>query len=102
MCKKLGQIGQILRHKTRNLDYRVSNAMPVHVKVIAVPYLGEVITLTRVGNMVLANGNMKFTQSGQQNYSTANETIPVGYRPTNVKTPIVCGSVNFSLLVYAV
>ncbi|WP_454893755.1 hypothetical protein [Alloscardovia omnicolens] len=72
--------------------------MPVHVKVIAVPYLGEVITLTRVGNIVLANGNVKFTQGGQQDYSTANETIPAGYRPTNANTPIICSNINFSLL----
>lgn len=62
------------------------------------PFTNSKIRLERVGNIVLANGNVKFTQGGQQDYSTANETIPAGYRPTNANTPIVCGNVNFSLL----
>lgn len=63
------------------------------------PFTNSKIRLERVGNIVFANGNVKFTQGGQQDYSTANETIPVGYRPINVNTPIICGNVNFSLLV---
>ena len=65
------------------------------------PFTNSKIRLKRVGNIVLANGNVKFTQGGQQNYSIANEIIPVGYRPAASNTPIVCGSVNFSLLVDA-
>ena len=65
------------------------------------PFTNSKIRLERVGNMVFANGNAKFTQGGQQDYSTANETIPAGYRPAASNTPIVCGSVNFSLLVDA-
>ena len=63
------------------------------------PFTNSKIWLDRVGNIVLANGNVKFTQGGQQNYFIANEIIPVGYRPVVLNTPIVCGNVNFSLLV---
>ena len=38
--------------------------------------------------MVLVNGNVKFTQSGVNNYQKMNETIPVGYRPIAVNSPI--------------
>lgn len=47
----------------------------------------------------MAIGNIKFKQSGTNNYSAATETIPEGYRPTTDLTPIQCGNVNFALLV---
>ena len=49
--------------------------------------------------MVTVNGNVVFNHSGQLNYVTASEKIPVGYRPTSTNSPIVCGNVDFSMLV---
>ncbi len=57
------------------------------------------VRIERCGNVVTVNGNVKFTASGQLNYVQASETIPVGYRPTGVNSPIVCGNVDFSMLV---
>ena len=33
-------------------------------------------------------GNVKFNSSGQNNYTTAQEKIPEGYRPVSVNTPV--------------
>lgn len=33
-------------------------------------------------------GNVKFNNSGQNNYTTAQEKIPEGYRPVSVNTPV--------------
>ncbi|OZG53112.1 hypothetical protein ALMA_1414 [Alloscardovia macacae] len=48
--------------------------------------------------MVFANGNVKFTGSGMQNYSRASETIPAGYRPISGNTPIHFLNVGFACL----
>lgn len=79
----------------RNVESRLTTVFRTDWKP---PFTNSKIRLERVGNIVLANGNVKFTQGGQQDYSTANETIPAGYRPTNANTPIICGNINFSLL----
>lgn len=63
------------------------------------PYTNDKIRLERIGRMVFANGNVRFTQGGQQNYSNASETIPSGYCPTSNNTPIICGNIHFSLLI---
>lgn len=34
-----------------------------------------------MGDICFAGGNVKFNQSGENNYTQARETIPVGYRP---------------------
>lgn len=47
----------------------------------------------------MINGNVKFTGSGQQNYSTANETIPKAFRPLADMSIIAFPSCGFSLLV---
>lgn len=54
-----------------------------------VPYSNDSISLTRVGDICFAGGNVKFNQSGENNYTQARETIPVGYRPAEKSnTPI--------------
>ena len=63
------------------------------------PYTNDILTLCRVGRIVTINGNVKFTGSGQQNYSTANETIPEAFRPLAAMSIIAFPSCGFSLLV---
>ena len=63
------------------------------------PYTSDSLTLCRVGRIVTINGNVKFTGSGQQNYSTANETIPEAFRPLSDMSIIAFPSCGFSLLV---
>lgn len=63
------------------------------------PYTSDSLTLCRVGRVVTINGNVKFTGSGQQNYSTANETIPEAFRPLADMSIIAFPSCGFSLLV---
>ena len=62
------------------------------------PYTNDILTLCRVGRVVTINGNVKFTGSGQQNYSTANETIPEAFRPLADMSIISFPSCGFSLL----
>lgn len=63
------------------------------------PYTNDSLTLCRVGRIVAINGNVKFTGSGQQNYSTAKETIPEAFRPLADMSIIAFPSCGFSLLV---
>ncbi len=63
------------------------------------PYTNNSLTLCRLGRIVTINGNVKFTGSGQQNYSTANETIPEAFRPLADQSIISFPSCGFSLLV---
>lgn len=63
------------------------------------PYTNDILTLCRVGRVVTINGNVKFTGSGQQNYTTAVETIPEAFRPLADMSIISFPSCGFSLLV---
>lgn len=63
------------------------------------PYTNDSLTLCRVGRIVTINGNVKFTVSGQQNYSMAVETIPEAFRPLADMSIIAFPSCGFSLLV---
>lgn len=65
-----------------------------------VPYSNNSISLTRVGDICFAGGNVKFSQSGENNYTQARETIPVGYRPaetSNVPIAVFGGNTTFIL-----
>ena len=65
-----------------------------------VPYSNDSISLTRVGDICFAGGNVKFNQSGENNYTQAVETIPVGYRPaetSNVPIAVFGGNTTFIL-----
>ena len=65
-----------------------------------VPYSNNSIPLTRVGDICFAGGNVKFNQSGENNYTQARETIPVGYRPaetSNVPIAVFGGNTTFIL-----
>ena len=65
-----------------------------------VPYSNDSISLTRVGDICFAGGNVKFNQSGENNYTQARETIPVGYRPAetaNVPIAVFGGNTTFIL-----
>lgn len=53
-----------------------------------VPYSNNSISLTRVGDICFAGGNVKFNSSGQNNYTKAQEKLPEGYRPVTVNTPV--------------
>lgn len=44
--------------------------------------------LTRIGDICFMGGNVKFNSSGQNNYTTAQEKIPEGYRPVIANTPV--------------
>lgn len=66
-----------------------------------VPYSNNSISLTRVGDICFAGGNVKFNQSGENNYTQARETIPVGYRPAEKSnTPIAVFGGNTTLILY--
>lgn len=41
-----------------------------------------------MGSLCIMTGNVKFNQSGVNNYSKATETLPAGYRPTQGNTMI--------------
>ena len=53
-----------------------------------VPYSSDSVLLTRIGDICFMGGNVKFTSSKQNNYTTAQEKIPEGYRPVTVNTPV--------------
>ena len=53
-----------------------------------VPYSSSSVLLTRIGNICFMGGNVKFNNSGQNNYTKAQEKIPEGYRPVSVNTPV--------------
>lgn len=62
------------------------------------PYSNSTIQFDRIGNVVICHGNVKFTASAQCNYSTADETLPKGFRPTEANVPIVFSmSGNFAI-----
>lgn len=64
------------------------------------PYSSNSILLTRVGDICFMGGNVKFNQSGENNYTQARETIPVGYRPaetSNVPIAVFGGNTTFIL-----
>ena len=63
------------------------------------PYTNDSLTLCRIGRTVTINGNVKFTGSGVQNYTTALETIPEAFRPLADQSSISFPSCGFSLLV---
>lgn len=66
-----------------------------------VPYSSDSITLTRVGDICFTGGNVKFNQSGENNYTQARETIPEGYRPAEKSnTPIAVFGGNTTLILY--
>ena len=44
--------------------------------------------LTRIGDICFMGGNVKFNNSGQNNYTKAQEKLPEGYRPVIGNTPV--------------
>lgn len=66
-----------------------------------VPYSDSRITLTRVGDICFSGGNVKFNQSGENNYVQAQETIPEGYRPAEKSNvPIAMFGANTTFILY--
>ena len=53
-----------------------------------VPYSSDSILLTRIGDICFMGGNVKFNNSGQNNYTKAQEKLPEGYRPVIANTPV--------------
>lgn len=53
-----------------------------------VPYSSNSVLLTRIGDICFMGGNVKFNNSGQNNYTKAQEKIPEGYRPVSANTPV--------------
>lgn len=53
-----------------------------------VPYSSSSVLLTRIGDICFMGGNVKFNNSGQNNYTKAQEKIPEGYRPVIANTPV--------------
>ena len=63
------------------------------------PYTNNHIQFDRIGNVVICHGNVKFNSTGQCNYSKADETLPIGYRPIEANVPAVFSiGGNFALL----
>lgn len=66
------------------------------------PYSSDSVLLTRIGGICFMGGNVKFNQSGENNYSPAQETIPAGYRPVSkVNTPVAVFGGNTTFVLYA-
>lgn len=85
---RYGDVGHSVSHDTKyaHLSWKA-------------PYTDNRIQFDRIGNIVICHGNVKFTASGQCNYSTANETLPKGFRPTEANVPVVFSmGGNFALL----
>lgn len=53
-----------------------------------VPYSSDSVLLTRIGDICFMGGNVKFNNSGQNNYTKAQEKLPEGYRPVIINTPV--------------
>ena len=53
------------------------------------PYSNNTIQFDRIGDVVICHGNVKFTASNECQYSTASETLPKGFRPTEANVPVV-------------
>lgn len=90
-----------LAHGIRNTKHGNSVSQDIRYAHLSwkAPYSNSTIQFDRIGNIVICHGNVKFTASGQCNYSTAGETLPKGFRPTEVNVPIVFSmSGNFALL----
>lgn len=65
-----------------------------------VPYSSNSVLLTRIGNICFMGGNVKFDQSGENNYTKAQEKIPEGYRPVSVNTPVAVFGGNTTFICY--
>ena len=65
-----------------------------------VPYSSNSVLLTRIGDICFMGGNVKFNNSGQNNYTTAQEKIPEGYRPVSVNTPVAVFGGNTTFICY--
>lgn len=48
---------------------------------VKAPYTNNKWWVSREWDTVIVSGSMKYTTSNQENHTTANETIPVGWRP---------------------
>lgn len=48
---------------------------------VKAPYTNDKWWLSREWDTVIVSGSMKYTSSNQENHTTANETMPVGWRP---------------------
>lgn len=48
---------------------------------VKAPYTNDKWWLSREWDTVIVSGSMKYTSSNQENHTTANETVPVGWRP---------------------
>ena len=54
-----------------------------------------------MGDICFAGGNVKFNQSGENNYTQARESIPVGYRPAETSSvPIAVFGGNTTFILY--
>lgn len=65
-----------------------------------VPYSSNSVLLTRIGDICFMGGNVKFNNSGQNNYTKAQEKIPEGYRPVSVNTPVAVFGGNTTFICY--
>lgn len=64
-----------------------------------VPYSTNRIIFRRSSNVVTINGNVKFDNSGQNNYTSLPDKVPDGFRPVDGQSIIVFPQCAFSLLV---
>ena len=62
---------------------------------VKAPFTKDTWWLSRDWDTVIVSGSMKYTGSNQENYTTAKETIPVGWRPYGpAGTAAPCGVVG--------
>lgn len=64
------------------------------------PFSNDKIRLTRVGQYVHANGQVKFNQSVNAAHINVNETLPAGFRPSTPNVAIVCAGGAYVALLY--
>lgn len=58
------------------------------------PYSKDMWWLSRDWDTVIVSGRMKYTSANQENHTTANETIPVGWRPYGPTASVAYGVVG--------
>lgn len=85
------RIAQAYRRGIRNTKHGNSVSRDTRYAHLSwkVPYSNSTIQFDRIGDVVICHGNVKFTASGQCNYSKADEILPKGYRPTEANVPVV-------------
>lgn len=77
--------GTLLHNVADNCDYvRTPSGKWAKIRdtiSVKAPYTSDKWWVSREWDTVIVSGSLKYTRSNQENHTTANETVPVGWRP---------------------